>query len=198
MSTTVTRLLLDWRAGDAAALDRLLPLVYDDLHRLARGQFAREPSGHTLQPTALVHEAYLRLVEIRRVAWQDRAHFLALAATVMRRILVSHARKRRAAKRGGAAAPVTLLEEVMGAPGPEVDLLALDEALRTLAELDARQARVVELRYFGGLTIEEAAEALGVSAATVKSDWQMARAWLFHRLGRGGSSEATIPEGRPP
>lgn len=188
MSTTVTQLLLDWRAGDDAALDRLLPLVYDDLHRLARGQFARERAGHTLQPTALVHEAYLRLVEIRRVDWQDRAHFLALAATTMRRILVSHARRRLAAKRGGAAVNVTLVEEVVGSGGPEVGLLALDEALGALAELDPRQARIVELRYFGGLTIEETAEALTVSPSTVKSDWQMARAWLYSQLG----------EGRPP
>lgn len=182
MSTTVTRLLLEWRAGDATALDRLLPLVYDDLHRVAGGQLARERSGHTLQPTALVHEAYLRLVEVHHVAWQDRAHFLALAATTMRRILVDHARKRRAAKRGGAAVGVTLVEEVVGSPGPEVELLALDEALIALAELDPRKSRLVELRYFGGLTIDEAAEALGVSPSTVKSDWQMARAWLFNRL----------------
>lgn len=185
MSTTVTQLLLDWRAGDAAALDRLLPLVYDDLHHLARVQFARERRGHTLQPTALVHEAYLRLVEIRRIAWQDRAHFLALAATTMRRILVGHARKHRAAKRGGGAFSVTLGEEIAGGAGPEADLLALDQALGALAELDPRQARIVELRYFGGLTIEETAEALEVSPATVKSDWQMARAWLFNRLEGG-------------
>ncbi|MBW8874756.1 MAG: sigma-70 family RNA polymerase sigma factor [Acidobacteria bacterium] len=183
MHNRVSQLLLDWRAGNPAALDQLLPLVYDELHRVARAHLARERSDHTLQPTALVNEAYLRLVDLRRLDWQSRAHFIAMAATTMRRILVSHARRHRAAKRGGGAVTVTLQEDAAaGADEHSVELIALDEALSALAELDSRQSRVVELRYFAGLSIEETAEALAVSPATVKNEWKMARAWLFNRL----------------
>lgn len=159
-----------------------MPLVYDELHRLAAARLAQERRDHTLQPTALVHEAYLRLVDTRRLEWQNRAHFLAVAATTMRRILVSHARKHRAAKRSGAGPTVSLLDDDASVDGRAVELMALDEALSDLARLDARQSRIVELRYFAGLTIEETAEVLEVSSATVKNDWSMARAWLFNRL----------------
>jgi RNA polymerase sigma factor (TIGR02999 family) len=181
-ATEVTRLLRDWRAGDEEALERLLPRVYDELRRLARAYLARERPGHTLQPTALVHEAYLRLVDQTRVDWQNRAHFFAIAATSMRRILVSHARRRHAAKRGGAALTLTLDEGLAAAGERDVDLVALDEALAALERLDPRQARIVELRFFAGLTIEETATALEVSPATVKLDWKLARAWLFREL----------------
>jgi len=194
-ASDVTRLLQDWRQGDEEARERLISQVYDDLRRLARGQLARERSGHTLQPTALVHEAYLRLIDQDRVQWQNRAHFFALAATMMRRILVSHARKKHAAKRGGDAVPVTL-DEALDAdrPGPAVDVVALDEALEALADLDRRQARIVELRFFGGLTIRETAEVLDVSPATVKLDWQMARAWLYRELGGEEAQERPADE----
>lgn len=181
----VTRLLQDWQQGNEQARERLLSQVYDDLRRVARGQLARERPGHTLQPTALVHEAYLRLVDQKRVRWESRAHFLALAATMMRRILVSHARKKKADKRGGDAVPVTLVEALdaaSGSPVAPLDLVALDDALTDLARQDPRPARIVELRYFGGLTIEETARVLDVSPATVKLDWKMARAWLFREL----------------
>ncbi len=182
MNAPVTELLLSWHGGDEAARDRLVPLVYDQLHRLARAQFARERSGHTLQPTALVHETYLRLMGHRGLHWQGRTHFFALAATTMRRILVSHARRHRAAKRGMGGVAVTLSEDHAVAEARDVDLLALDAALTELHKLDPRQCRVVELRYFGGLTIEETAEALRISPATVKLDWSLARAWLFRVL----------------
>lgn len=181
MATSVTELLGAWRAGDREAEERLVAAVYGDLRRIARGALARERSGHTLQPTALAHEAYLDLAEQRRAAWQGRGHFLSVAALAMRRILVSHARRRAAGKRGGGALRVTLPQD-LAAVEAEVDLVALDAALDALAALDPRQARVVELRYFGGLTIEETAAALGVSPATVKVDWSMARAWLRRRL----------------
>lgn len=184
MPLPVTDLLLAWRGGDEAARDRLVPLIYDDLHRLARAQLARERRGHTLQPTALVHEAYLRLVDHGRLDWQGRTHFLAIAATTMRRLLVSHARGRRAAKRGHGGIAVTLCDDHAVDEGRNVDLLALDEALTSLESIDPRQSRIVELRYFGGLTIEETAAALGISAATVKLDWSLARAWLFRELSR--------------
>lgn len=156
---------------------------------MARGQLARERPGHTLQPTALVHEAYLRLVDQKRVEWESRAHFLALAATTMRRILVSHARRKKAEKRGGGADLVTFVEALDGAGGSAaspVDLVALDGALTDLARHDPRQARIVELRFFGGLTIEETAQVVDVSIATVKLDWKMARAWLFRELSGAG------------
>jgi len=182
MQQPVTALLQEWHGGDAGARDRLVPLVYEELRRLAAVQLARERSGHTLQPTALVHEAYLRLSRHDRLCWQGRTHFFALAALTMRRILVSHARARRAAKRGSGGPPVTLREEERVEPARSVDLLALDEALAALERLDPRQCRIVELRYFGGLTVEETAAELGLSPATVKLDWSLARAWLFRRL----------------
>lgn len=181
----VTRLLQGWRAGDRQARDRLMERVYGELHRLARGHLSRERPGHTLQATALVHEAYFRLVDQKRVEWQNRAHFFAIAATCMRRVLVSYARQRRAAKRGGDALTLTLDEGLAPAGQRDLDLLALDDALSALAEIDPRQSRIVELRYFAGLTIEETAEALGISPATVKLDWKLARAWLHRELSEG-------------
>jgi RNA polymerase sigma factor (TIGR02999 family) len=180
----VTGLLLAWGHGDASAADELMPAVYDELRRQAERAMRREGDEHTLQPTALVHESYLRLIDQRRVAWRNRAHFFAIASTVMRRILVDHARARLTAKRGGGIAPITLagVQDGGGDGAEEVDLLALHEALERLAALDPEQARLVELRYFGGLTIEETAGALGVSAATVKREWALARAWLRREL----------------
>jgi RNA polymerase sigma factor (TIGR02999 family) len=180
----VTGLLLAWRRGDQAATDQLVAAVYDELHRQAGRAMQREGGDHTLQATALVHESYLRLVDQRRVEWRNRAHFFAIASTVMRRILVDHARARLAAKRGGGVVPITLAGAERGGPQDtdDVDLLALHEALERLAVLDPDQARLVELRYFGGLTIEETAEALGVSPATVKREWALARAWLRREL----------------
>jgi len=179
----VTALLLAWRAGDPGAGERLLPAVYAELHRQAERAMRRENEEHTLQATALIHEAYLRLVDQRRVEWRNRAHFFGIAAQTMRRVLVDHARGRLAEKRGGAMQRVTL-GEVGAGPGsdPALDVLALHEALERLAELDADQARLVELRYFGGLGIEETAEALGVSTSTVKREWAVARAWLRREL----------------
>jgi RNA polymerase sigma factor (TIGR02999 family) len=180
----VTQLLLAWGAGDRSAGDRLLPAVYAELRRQAARAMRREPTEHTLQATALVHEAYLRLVDQRRVVWQNRAHFFGVAAQLMRRILVDHARARHAAKRGGAAQQLTLHDADAAAVSGEerVDVLALHEALERLAALDAVQARLVELRYFGGLNIEETAQALDVSPATVKREWAIARAWLRREL----------------
>jgi RNA polymerase sigma factor (TIGR02999 family) len=185
MNASVTDLLNSWHNGEEAARDRLVPLVYDELRRLARAQFAGERRDHTLQPTALVHEAYLRLMSFRALDWQDRNHFFALAATSMRRILVSHARKHCAAKRGLGGVALTLREEHAVAAARPVDLIALDTALAELERLEPRQCRVVELRYFGGLTIEETADALEISPATVKLDWSLARAWLFRELSGG-------------
>ncbi len=180
----VTELLLDWSRGDKQALDRLMPLVSDDLRRMARAYLRREAPGHTLQPTALVNELYMRLVDRRRVSWQTRAQFFAFAAGVMRRILVDHARARRAAKRGSGAVTMAL-DESLGAAGPgPLDVLALDELLDGLSALDERQGRLVELRVFGGLTIAEAAEVLGVGEATVSRDWASARAFLHRELRR--------------
>jgi RNA polymerase sigma factor (TIGR02999 family) len=182
-SPDVTGLLLAWRAGDAAAGERLLPAIYDELHRQAARAMRREDGAHTLQATALVHEAYLRLVDQRRVEWRSRAHFFGVAAQMMRRVLVDHARTRLAAKRGGALQRVTLGDVgASDASDDELDVLALHEALERLAALDPDQARLVELRYFGGLGIEDTAEALGVSPATVKREWAVARAWLRREL----------------
>lgn len=179
----VTRLLLAWRQGDASAGERLLPLIYAELHRQAARAMRREPHEHTLQPTALVNEAYLRLVGQDRVQWHNRAHFFGVAAQLMRRILVDHARGRDAAKRGGGVQRVTLAgDQGQARDDDDVDVLALHEALETLASLDARQARVVELRYFSGLNIEETAEAMDISPATVKREWAIARAWLRREL----------------
>jgi RNA polymerase sigma factor (TIGR02999 family) len=181
-STKVTELLLQWGNGNSAALDALMPLVYAELRRRAGHSMRSERHGHTLQPTALVHEAYLRLVNQERISFQNRAQFFALASEVIRHILVDHARARRRNKRVGAAVRVTWIEE-LDVPQPNgLGLIELDEALQRLSELDHRQGRIVELRFFGGLSNEETAEALNVSAATVKRDWRMARAWLCREL----------------
>src|SRR5215469_5057910 len=171
---------MDWSGGNQAALDKLMPLVYDELRRIARSYMRRERSDNTLQPTALVNEAYLRLVDQRNVRWQNRAHFFAIAAKLMRRILVDRARRDNAAKRGGPAQPIPIDEIQIASPQTSVDLLALDQALDGLAAIDDLQARIVELKYFAGLTIDEVAEVLGSSPATIKREWNVARAWL-HR-----------------
>ena len=181
----VTELLLSWGQGDTAALDRLVPLLYDDLKRVARGHLRRERPGHTLQATALVHEVFLRLVDVDRMTLKSRTHFFALSARLMRQILVDHARRQRAGKRGGGATAISLAEAAGAAaptPTSTVDVLALDEALDALASFDVQQCRVVELRFFAGLSIPEAADALGVSTATVEREWAMAKAWLHQRL----------------
>lgn len=179
----VTQLLVAWSNGDAAALDRLMPLVYAELRRLAHRYMSRERPGHTLQSTALVNEAYLRLVDQESMRWENRAHFFGIAARLMREILIEYARGRRAAKRGGGQYKLSLSEVDRIASRPDVNLLALDEALVRLAVLDPQKSRIVELRYFGGLGIEETSEVIGVSPATVKRDWSMARAWLRSELG---------------
>ncbi len=179
----VTDLLLAWGRGDERARDELVDVVYAELRRRARAYLSQERPGHTLQPTGLVHEVYLRLVDQKSIRWESRSQFFGLAAQLMRRILVDHARARRARKRGGGLLPVTFDEKVMGSSAG-VDVAALDEALRALEARDPRQSRVVELRYFGGLSVEETAETLGVSAATVKRDFTMARAWLHRQLAR--------------
>jgi RNA polymerase sigma factor (TIGR02999 family) len=171
-----------WGDGDDGALEQLTPLVEAELRRLARGYMRRERPGHTLQATALVNEAFLRLTDARSVRWQDRAHFLAISARLMRRVLVDHARSRGYHKRGGGAERVTLGEAHVIAAEPEVDLVALDRALQSLAEVDARKGRVIELRFFGGLSVEETAEVLHVSPDTVKRDWRLARLWLLREL----------------
>ena len=178
----ITELLVAWSDGDEAALSELTPLVYEQLHRLAHHYLSQERPGHTLQTSALVNEAYLRLIDWKNVQWQNRAHFFAVSAQLMRRILVDFARSRRYAKRGAGLPPLAL-DDVVLIPGEKsADLVALDEALTLLAELDARQSRVVELRFFGGLTVEETAEVLKVSPATVRRDWNIARAWLRREL----------------
>ena len=181
----VTQMLLDWSKGDQQALARLIPVVYGELRRLASRNLRRERADHTLQTTALIHEAYLKLIKQRNVRWQNRAHFFGIAAQLMRRILVDHARTRHRAKRGGAAMRVPLEEVVVAAEGLNINLVSLDEALTRLAAVDPRQDRIVELRFFGGLSVEETAEVLGVSAATVKNDWSVAKAWLHRELSRG-------------
>jgi RNA polymerase sigma factor (TIGR02999 family) len=179
---SVTKLLLDWGAGNRAALDALTPLVYDELRRLAGHYLRRERPDHTLQSTALVHEAYMRLIDQRNVRWQNRAQFFGLAAELIRRILVDHARAKQAAKRGGTAVKLTLDEALDASAGRDLDLVRLDDSLKALAEVDAQQSRIVELRYFAGLTIEETAEALDISPATVKRDWVVAKAWLRRQM----------------
>jgi len=186
--TQATGLLLKWGQGDETALDRLIPLVQRELHQIARRCMAGERAGHSLQATALVNEAYLRLINAKDVAWHDRVHFLAVAARVMRRILVDHARARHYQKRGGDAVRVTLDEALVVASEPDQDFVALDEALTALAAVDARKSQVVEMRFFGGLTLEETAEALEVSRDTVKRDWTMAKLWLLRKL-RGGTHD---------
>lgn len=180
----ITQLLIAWSNGDQAALDKLVPLVYDDLHRLAQRYMDREPAGHTLQTTALVNEAYLRLVEQKSMKWQNRAHFFAISAQLMRRILVSMARARHANKRGGEARQVSLDEALVISEERAAELVALDEAMNELAAIDPRRSRVVELRYFGGLSVEETAEVLKISPETVMRDWKRAKAWLYAELHR--------------
>jgi RNA polymerase sigma factor (TIGR02999 family) len=181
-SGQVTELLRAWNLGDPHALEQLIPLVEAELRRVARAYMARERREHTLQPTALVNEAFLRLTDAQRIRWQDRAHFLGIAARLMRRVLVDHARARGSGKRGGAAQKVSLDDVIVLAPEPAVDILALDRALAALAAVDARKGRVIELRFFGGLSVEETAEVLRVSTDTVKRDWSMAKLWLLHEL----------------
>jgi RNA polymerase sigma-70 factor, ECF subfamily len=178
----VTALLLAWGDGDEAALQQLIPLVHRELHRIARHCLKGERPGHTLQPTALVNEAFLRLVDVRRVSWQNRAHFLAMSARVMRRVLVDFARARQSEKRGGGAMKVSLDEAHAVSTGRGHDLVALDDALTALGAVDDRKARVIELRFFGGLTVEETASVLEVSRDTVLRDWRLARAWLMQEL----------------
>ncbi|MGH9384152.1 MAG: sigma-70 family RNA polymerase sigma factor [Vicinamibacterales bacterium] len=178
----VTDLLLAWRGGDESALERLTPLVYDELHRIARRSMANERPEVTLQATALVNEAFLRLVDVRRVNWQNRAHFLAMVARLMRRVLVDAARARQAEKRGGDAVRVTFDEVLFPGRDPSSELVKLDEALDALAALDERKSRVVELRFFSGLSLDETAEALGVSTKTVMRDWEFAKAWLQREM----------------
>jgi RNA polymerase sigma factor (TIGR02999 family) len=180
----ITELLRAWSGGDERALAKLVPLVYDDLRQLARRSLRREQPGHTLQPTALVHEAYARLLDQNRVEWRNRTHFFAVAAQTMRRVLVDHARKRKASRRGGGDLRLSLDEALAAGHDRDVDLVSLDHALRGLTAIDAVQGRIVELRYFGGLTIEEAAEVLSISPATVKRDWTVARAWLYREMTR--------------
>lgn len=178
----ITQLLVEWSEGNQSALDELYPLVYDELHRLARRYMSRERKGHTLQTTALINEAYVRLVDQRNVHWANRSHFFAISAQIMRRILIDHARRQAFAKRGGGAQQVSL-EEVATVAGVQArDLIRLDEALKCLAEMDPRRSQVVELRYFGGLNNEEIAGVLNVSENTVTRDWKMARAWLYQQL----------------
>lgn len=178
----VTQLLIGYGKGDRSALDEMLPLVYNELKRLASFYLNREREGHTLQTTALVHEAYLRLIDQKQVNWKNRSQFLGLAAEMMRRILVNHARDRAAGKRGGGAKRVSLSMADGSANKPDVDLIALDQALTELSELDNRKARIVELKFFGGMTTEETAELLEVSTATVEREWVHARAWLFRAI----------------
>jgi len=179
----ITHLLNQWSDGDERALDRLTPLVYEELRQQAARYLRREHRAHTMQATALINEAYLRLIDAREVRWQGRAHFFAIAANLMRRILVDHARRRAAEKRGGAQIHVTLDRIVAPTKQSDVDVLAIDEALTKLAAIDRQQAEIVELRFFSGLSVEETAAALGISARTVKRDWSVARAWLRREIG---------------
>lgn len=179
----VTELLVEWSRGESAALDRLIPIVEAALRQQARGVMSQERPGHTLEPTALVNEVYMRLLDRRSVSWRDRAHFFGFAALVMRRVLVEHARARQRVKRGGDAVRVAI-DDVHGlaVPARDLDLLALDEALDTLAEMDPRQARIVELRFFAGLTLEETSEVLGISTSLISREWKVVKAWLFNEL----------------
>lgn len=179
---TITQLLMAWNQGDQDALEQLTPLVYRELHRLAHGYMAGERHGHVLQTTALVNEAFVRLIDWKHVEWQGRAHFFGVAAKLMRHILVQFAREQQAAKRGGQAIQVSLSEAATVNTRHNPDLVALDDALTTLEKLDSRQARTVELRFFGGLSLEEAAEVLQVSLSTVRRDWRAAQAWLYQQL----------------
>jgi len=187
----ITQLLLKWRAGDTTALERLIPLVYNELRRLARQCMRKERAGHTLQTTALVNEAYLRLVKSSRVDWQDRAHFFAVAAQLMRRVLVDEARRRKLQKRGGEFTRLTLSDEVLPARQQrEIDLIALDEALERLAEFAPRKCKVVEMRFFGGLSIDQTSAVLGVSVDIVKREWRTAKLWLLEELSSRRTEQA--------
>jgi RNA polymerase sigma factor (TIGR02999 family) len=181
---TVTQLLLDWSQGDQQALDKLMPLVYDELRRLARSRLRRERPGHTLQTSGLVHEVYLRLVD-QKVNWQSRAHFFGIAAQMMRRVLVDHARTHQRAKRGGGVIKLSLDQPALLTDTPDMDVVALDEVLGRLEKVDPQRSRIVELRFFCGLSNEEASQVLGISPATVQRQWAGARAWLYHELNRG-------------
>ena len=187
-SQGITELLLAWSQGEQAALDKLVPRVHAELRRLAHRYMARERTGHTLQTTALVNEAYLRLINVEQVRWQNRAHFFAVSAQLMRRILVDFARSRNYLKRGGGAQKVTLDDALVVSREPGQDLVALDDALKALAVTDARKSRVVELRFFGGLSVEETAEVLKVSADTVTRDWRLAKVWLAREMGKAAAS----------
>ena len=185
----ITRLLIELSNGDRAAVDLLLPVIYDELRKLAANYLRRERVDHTLQPTALVHEAYLRLIDQSRVNWQNRAHFFGVAAQIMRRLLVDHARKHNAEKRGQDFQKLSLDENIDRAVERSAELIALDDALKTLATFDAQKARMVELRYFGGLSIEETADILNISPRTVRREWQRARAWLYRMISEGAADE---------
>lgn len=180
--TDTTQLLVKWGKGDQQALQKLMPRVYDELHRLAGHLMRREQAGHTLQPTALVHEAYLRMVDQTRADWQNRAHFLAVAAQMLRRVLVDHARAKQRLKRSSGTMLLSFEESLASGPALDLDVVALDEALSELARIDPQQSRIVELRFFAGVSIEETAASLAISPATVKRDWAVARAWLHRRL----------------
>jgi RNA polymerase sigma factor (TIGR02999 family) len=184
-SHEVTQLLIQWSNGDKAALDKLMPLIYDQLRRLAHHYMSHERAGHTLQTTAVVNEAYLRLVNRKHVHWQNRAHFFAIAAHLMRTILVDHARSHAYVKRGGGAHKIALDEAMVVSQQRAAEVVAVDEALKLLAEIDPDQSRIVELRFFGGLTIEETGEVLRRSPATIKREWSTAKAWLYHELSKG-------------
>lgn len=185
----VTQLLIDWRSGDQSALDKLMLLVYDELHALARRYMKQERGDHTLQTTALVNEAYLKLVGGQTPDWQNRAHFFGVAAQVMRHLLIDHARSKRYARRGGSTVRITLDDNVAASPGESIDLLALDEVLDRLDAIDERKRRIVELRYFSGLSVEETAEVLGLSVITIKREWLKAKAWLYRELNQEGQTD---------
>lgn len=193
-SKSVTQLLIEWRAGDETALDKLIPIVYEELRRLAHYYMRRERPDHTLQTSALINEAYIRLVDHKGMRWQNRAHFYGVAAQAMRRVLVDHARSRGYAKRGGGAQRVELDEATSVAQKQADDLIALDDALTGLATLDPRKSKIVELRYFGGMSVEETAEALGVSAVTILRDWKTAKAWLLRAISPQDSAEESCDE----
>jgi RNA polymerase sigma-70 factor, ECF subfamily len=178
----ITQLLIAWRNGEAQALDELMPLVHRELKRIARNFMRRQNAGHTLQTTALVNEAFVRLVDTDKVNWQDRSHFFAISARLMRRVLVDAARRKNSAKRGGERIQVTLADDVRSTESDHVDVVAIDEALGRLAAMNERQCRIVELRYFGGLTEDEIADTLNISSRTVRRDWNLARAWLYREL----------------
>lgn len=189
-SQQVTQLLMDWRNGERAAFDKLMPLIYEELRKLAKRYMKRERIDHTLQTTALVNEAYLRLVDQNEIDWQSRAHFYAVASQVMRHLLVDYARSRNYAKRGGGARQITLDETAVVSRERDSNLIALDEALNRLAAIDPRKSRIVELRYFGGMSVEETGEVLAVSAITVKREWLKAKAWLYRELGPENRDDA--------